>query len=216
MNILFFGDSNTWGANPNGGRLSRDLRFTGRIQMLLQHDTVIENGVCGRTTVFEDPCVPHRRGIDDLFSLLMAHQPLDLVAVMLGTNDVKDYFNASPCLIQRGLEAVVRVVLNHPYEIGFPIPQLLLISPPPIGNLLENCPYIGYSSESVRKSLELPTLYAELAEKYHTLFLDAGRFIQTGQDQIHLSPESHETLANALCTIIEKFKKGCDKSDNRQ
>lgn len=96
MNILCFGDSNTWGHCPEGGRWARDIRWPGALQALLPDDYVMENGLCGRTTVFTDPLMDGRRGIEDLPTLLDICQPLDWFVVMLGTNDTKSHLSAAP------------------------------------------------------------------------------------------------------------------------
>ena len=80
MNILCFGDSNTFGSNPEGGRYPREIRWPGRLQILLgSDDYVIEEGMGGRTTVWDDPLEPNRNGLSALPIALLSHKPLDLV-----------------------------------------------------------------------------------------------------------------------------------------
>ena len=88
--ILAFGDSNTWGLVPGSKpleRYDRSIRWTGLLEELLDDTRVIEAGLCGRTTVFEDPLRPGRKGVSALPSVLDSQSPLDLVLIMLGTND---------------------------------------------------------------------------------------------------------------------------------
>ena len=61
INILCFGDSNTNGSNPSGGRWGRWERWTGVLQKLLGDDYYfIEEGCGGRTTVMEDWLEPDK------------------------------------------------------------------------------------------------------------------------------------------------------------
>ena len=85
--ILCFGDSNTFGTNPAGGRHPRNVRWTGRLQKLLGEDYyVIEEGMGGRTTVWDDPLEPNRNGLRFLPVALQSHQPLDMVGPVLSSN----------------------------------------------------------------------------------------------------------------------------------
>ena len=100
--VLCFGDSNTWGYDPDASLASpfpirhpHDVRWTGVLARELGAGwRVIEEGQNGRTTVFEDPLTPHRKGLDYLPAALESHKPLDAVVLMLGTNDLKVIFSA--------------------------------------------------------------------------------------------------------------------------
>ncbi|MBQ9959278.1 MAG: acylhydrolase, partial [Oscillospiraceae bacterium] len=93
--ILCYGDSNTWGyIGGVGERFGRDVRWTGRLQTLLGSDyTVIEEGLNSRTTVWDDPVEMHKNGYTYLMPCLQTHRPLDLVIIMLGTNDLERRFH---------------------------------------------------------------------------------------------------------------------------
>ena len=96
--LLAFGDSNTWGLIPGTyphQRFSWDTRWTGLLQNKLPDVRVIEEGLCGRTTVFEDSLRPNRRGIDSLPEILESNSPIDSAIVMLGTNDCKTVYGVS-------------------------------------------------------------------------------------------------------------------------
>ena len=108
--ILCFGDSNTFGYRPdNGKRFSSNIRWTGLLKQLFINDEVeiIEEGLVGRTSVFEDSFRPGRKGIDYLVPLLESHSPIDLLIIMLGTNDCKTIYNASAELIGLGIEKLI-------------------------------------------------------------------------------------------------------------
>ena len=109
--ILCFGDSNTYGLIPKtGGRYDRDTRWTGILEKRLYEKDyrIVEEGLCGRTTIFEDELREGRRGADLLPTLLESHAPLDRVILMLGTNDCKTYYSASPELIGLGIEKLLQ------------------------------------------------------------------------------------------------------------
>ena len=95
--ILCYGDSNTYGYDPsNGFRYPKNVRWTGVLADLLGPEfTVIEEGCNGRTTVFDDPLEGWKNGLDYLKPCLNSHKPIDLVILMLGSNDLKDIFHAS-------------------------------------------------------------------------------------------------------------------------
>ena len=92
-NLLFYGDSNTWGFNPaTGERYPYEKRWTAICAKILGDDfNCIPAGMNGRTTIFDDPVKACRNGRDALDYELQTHKPLDLIVVMIGTNDLK-YF----------------------------------------------------------------------------------------------------------------------------
>ena len=114
-NILCFGDSNTWGYAPvTGERYPGHVRWTGVLQSCLGDDYfVIEEGLNGRTTVHNEPLRPHRNGASLLPVLLESHSPLDLVIVMLGTNDLKACFRQSALEKSRAFSANYKEVADE-------------------------------------------------------------------------------------------------------
>jgi lysophospholipase L1-like esterase len=109
--IVAFGDSNTWGYDPaTATRFAPQVRWTGVMQRELGPDhSVIEEGLNGRTTVFDDPIEPDRRGADYLPPCLRSHAPLDLLIIALGCNDMKMRFSASPGDIADGAERLIEI-----------------------------------------------------------------------------------------------------------
>ena len=104
--ILCFGDSNTYGLIPGTkNRYGRDTRWTGLIEQQLYGKgyRIIEEGLCGRTTVFEDELREGRKGAAFLPTLLESHAPVNRVVLMLGTNDCKTFYNASAEVIGKGM-----------------------------------------------------------------------------------------------------------------
>ena len=98
--ILCYGDSNTYGYNPsNGFRYPENVRWTGRLQSALGEGyKIIEEGCNGRTTIFDDPLEGWKNGLGYLRPCLNSHKPVDIVIMMLGSNDLKETFHASRIL----------------------------------------------------------------------------------------------------------------------
>lgn len=200
--ILCFGDSNTYGYIPDGtGRYSEDIRWTGILQKkLMSEATIIEEGLCGRTTVFQDELRIGRRGVEILPILLESHAPLDLVTVMLGTNDCKTVYGASAEVIGKGVEKIVGQI-----KAILPQTEILLISPILLGDDVWKNEYDPeFSKESVLVSKKLKEVYSKIAEKNNCMFLAASDIAKPSEcDQEHLDARGHEQLANG---IYERIK----------
>ena len=164
--ILCFGDSNTWGFDPvTKGRYPRDIRWTGVLARELgPGHHVIEEGLSGRTTVFDDPIETHRRGRDYLIPCLRSHAPLDLVIIMLGTNDVKLRFTAPAYDIAKGMASLVDIIKRAGS-------QVLLMAPPHLARLTEFAEQFQGGTE---KSKRLAAYYRAVTAEYACDFLDAG------------------------------------------
>lgn len=200
--ILCFGDSNTWGLIP--GTSCRYLwgeRWTSILQEWYGTDArILEEGLCGRTTVFEDELREGRKGIDTLRILLESHSPLDAIVIMLGTNDCKSYYNVSVNVIAKGAERCVALAKTLAPEAS-----ILLVSPI---NLGEKVYLESYDPEFNEKSIDvckrLKKEYQRIAIKENVNFLAASDYAKSSEeDQEHLSKEGHRALANA---IYEKLR----------
>ncbi|MGA2043502.1 MAG: GDSL-type esterase/lipase family protein, partial [Roseiarcus sp.] len=126
--ILAYGDSNTWGYDPaGGGRFGPDVRWTGIMQAELGASfKVIEEGLNGRTTVFDDPIEPDRNGLTYLSPCLLSHAPLDLLVISLGCNDLKRRFWLSPGDIALGAERLVQTARALAVGPGGATPDVIL------------------------------------------------------------------------------------------
>ncbi|MDD6328186.1 MAG: SGNH/GDSL hydrolase family protein [Lachnospiraceae bacterium] len=202
--ILCFGDSNTYGYSPyDGSRYPSDVRWTGVLNELLIKDEVqvIEEGLVGRTTVFEDSFRPGRKGIDYLVPLLETHHPVDMLILMLGTNDCKTIYNASAQVIGLGIERMIeRAKRFNPFL------KILLISPIHLG---EEVWKDGYDPEFNQKSVDvskgLEGVYRRLAKKYRCSFLAASDVARPSEaDQEHLDREGHLALATEIYKTIKR------------
>lgn len=202
--ILCFGDSNTYGVNPEDEtRYPFSKRWTGILESLLGPGyRIIEEGLCGRTTVFHDPFSDERRGLDAVDLVLDTHAPLDLVVIMLGTNDARSIFSASPRSIAKGMERLINAFLDHPYPEWAEKPEILIVSPIHAAEDVENSIFADYDHDSYLKILALSPLFAEIASRYGLHFLDASQHASCGSDKIHIDEEGHRRLAEALSLKI--------------
>lgn len=196
--ILCFGDSNTYGLIPKeGGRYDRNTRWTGILEKRLYEKDyrIIEEGLCGRTTIFEDELREGRRGVELLPTILESHAPLDRIILMLGTNDCKTCYNASPELIGLGIEKLLQQIKNADEKI-----KVLLISPIALGEDVWKPEFDPeFNENSVRVSKKLKAVYQKIAEKYGCDFLAASDVAEPGSaDREHLTPEGHRKLAEAI------------------
>lgn len=212
MNILCFGDSNTYGYRPDGtGRFDSDTRWTGILQKKLGSDhLVIEEGLCGRTTVFQDDLREGRRGLDLIGVTVEMHNPIDLLILMLGTNDCKTRYNASAGTIARGLTQVIQKAhknASQPFDI-------LVISPI---HLASGVGEPGFDPEfdenSVRVSHGLAEEYHKVALLHQADFLDASLFASPSTiDREHLDESGHAALADAIYDKILHMQKSLKKA----
>lgn len=203
--ILCFGDSNTWGDPPGGnGRFAWNERWTGILQSSLGNGfRVIEEGLCGRTTCFDDPFSPNRNGLAYLTVALETHCPLDLLIIMLGTNDLKANFNLSAFDISRGIASLLATARNFSPEI----PHILLVSPPHVTNT-DDFGILHQFPDGIEKSRSLSAHYQRFAELHSCHFFDAASIAEASQiDGIHLDTENHKRLADSLTrTVVNNFK----------
>lgn len=205
--VLCFGDSNTYGAVPTLARVGRhrfapDRRWPGIVRKQLGSAWhVVEEGHPSRTTLRDDPIEGiHKNGLRALPICLESHMPIDLAILMLGTNDLKQRFAASPSDIADSVEVVVKAVQASEAGPAGAAPAVMIIAPPPmveVGWLAEM--FVGGAA----KSLQLGTRLADVAIRHRTAFLDAGTLIESSSvDGIHLDAEAHRVLGTAVARAV--------------
>lgn len=203
--ILCFGDSNTWGyVARKGTRLSAAQRWTGVMRQILGEGyDVIEEGLNGRTTVFDDPDETHRSGADYLLPCLKSHSPLDIVIIMLGTNDLKDKFELCAKDIAAGMERLIDITEKSASGREGVAPEILLICPPRVAPVTDFDDFRG----SHGRSGELCSRYSALAEKLGCAFLDASLFIgeELLPDGVHLNGEAHAALGARAAEKVKEI-----------
>ncbi len=200
--VLCYGDSNTWGADPRSdGRYPRDVRWTGVLRATLGADyEVIEEGCRGRTTVWPDPIEGDKDGKAYLPACLHTHDPIDLVIIMLGTNDLKQRFSLTAFDIAEGAGALADMVTKSGNGPGGCAPRVLLVAPAPVTHMTY---FAEMFTGAEDKSRGLAAHFHRVAQERGCLFLDAGAVVRSSEaDGIHLDPQSHAALGRALAEIV--------------
>lgn len=201
-NILCFGDSNTWGYTPvTGERYERSNRWPGALQNLLGNLFHInEEGLSGRTIANNIKGRAPRSGKEILPVLLETHQPLDLVIVALGTNDLMhDFGHSAKCIAQNMKELCLLIRENDFNAQHKPKTKtkIMIISPPHLATLPEEDQQVF--QHGFEKSQQLAGHYQHIAQELDIAFLDAQTVIQTTElDGIHWTAEQQNRLAEAL------------------
>jgi lysophospholipase L1-like esterase len=207
--ILCFGDSNTWGCIPQTGpepprRYPSSQRWPGVLRRELGDGYwIVEEGLNGRTTVWDDPLEPSRNGKDLLLPSLMTHQPVDLVVVMLGTNDLKHRFGVGARDIAAGAGMLLDLVRASACGPEQSPPRALLVCPAPLGRLdLFAEEFAG----AVERSRDLARQYTAVADARSCPFVDAGAHVRSSDtDGIHLDAPAHERLGVVVAQQVRQL-----------
>ena len=202
--VLCYGDSNTWGyIGGTGERFAPDVRWPGVLQAALGVDfCVAEEGLSGRTTVWDDPIEGDKNGETYLRPCLATHKPVDLVILMLGTNDLKRRFSLSAYDIAASAEKLVRIIKASEAGPEHGAPQVLLVCPASVQGLTDFAEMFGEDVEE--RSRRMPVHYAAAAQRCGCGFFDASRVISVCEaDGIHLEAEAHATLGRHLADAVK-------------
>ena len=208
-NILCFGDSNTWGYSPQDGiRFSLDIRWTGVLQKSLGPSyRIIEEGLNGRTIFVNEEgkeARSLRSGSDVLPVILESHRPLDLVIVMLGTNDLKEEFELTVKEIAQGAKTLCEMILRSEYLVEN-LPKILLISPTYIGSTIMP-DQDEFFNQARKKSYQFAEHYQRVANELGIHFLDAAKIVSASEGEgVHWDAEQHVKFGKELKIIIEKI-----------
>jgi lysophospholipase L1-like esterase len=203
--ILAFGDSLTWGADPEtGGRHPYEDRWPSVLEAGLAGSArVIAEGLGGRTTVFDDhAAAAERNGARALPMLLGSHYPLDLLVIMLGANDLKPHVCGSAIGAGAGIERLVEIAQTYPYGGGAAAPQVLIVAPPLFGPTRtgDRQPVGG---RSIAESEKLAARYQEAAAYRGCAFFDASRVaLASPIDGVHLDAANTRAIGTALVPVV--------------
>ncbi len=207
--IVCLGDSNTHGycADPSdcadgGNRFNEDERWTCRLQTALGAGYLVtEEGLSGRTTVFSDPIHESMDALSVLYPVLMSHEAVDLLVIMLGTNDVKERFSSNAVLIGLGMERLLLKAKTVECWGGRK-PNILVVAPPRIGD--------GFHDDAmgdgcVEKSRGVAEQLRIVAQRNNVHFLDAAECEFNRIDFMHLTRKGHAQLAQLLAQQIPQI-----------
>jgi lysophospholipase L1-like esterase len=205
--VLCYGDSNTWGCIPFTApgpprRFPPDERWPGVLRQELGPDFwVVEEGLNGRTTVWDDGLEPYRNGRTLLPPILLSHQPVDVVILMLGTNDLKRRFALSAREVAEGAAQLVDLVHgNAACGPADDAPAALLVCPPPLGRLQHFAEEFEGGRE---KSRALAGCFQAVAAAHGWPLLDAGAHVSSSDaDGIHLDRDANRVLGGAVAAAL--------------
>ena len=208
--VVCFGDSNTYGTPgmPNAGfwgRFDPDVRWPGVMRQALGAGwSVIEEALPGRTTVHDDPIEgADKNGLRALPMVLGSHRPIDLLAIMLGTNDLKSRFAVTPEDIAASVGLLVQTVNASQAGPESRPPAILVIAPAVI---LETGFIGGHFRGGAAKSQQFGGCFAAMAARMGVTLLDAAPLIVSDPlDGIHLKPDQHAILGRAVAEQVRRM-----------
>ena len=198
--VLAFGDSLTRGADPGAGQRHRfDDRWPNILQIGLQGLAhVIAEGLGGRTTAYDDPeGGPDLNGARVLPLLLASHAPLDLIMIMLGTNDLKPSIHGHAEGVAAGIEVLIDIIQARGVS-----KKILLVSPPHF-TASPNHGGQARAGRSIEESRRVAPLLREIARRRFLVFFDASTVaIASAVDGVHLDSENTRALGMALIPLV--------------
>jgi len=209
--ILAYGDSLTYGADPGGGpRHAYEDRWPTVLEKGLGGKArVIAEGLGGRATAYDDwTAAADRNGARILPTLLASHAPLDLVIIMLGTNDLKPFVAGSAAYAARGARRLIEMTRGHFAATNEPVPQILLVSPPHVvettnETMLSN---FGGLEHLLRESQDFARHYRRHAEETGVAFFDAATVAKADpRDGVHLDPANTRAIGEGLVPLVKQI-----------
>lgn len=207
QHVLVYSDSLSWGIIPTTrNRLPFDQRWPGVMEIALNakgnHVRVIEDCLNGRRTVWDDPFKPGRNGLTGLAQRIEIHSPLDLVVLMLGTNDFQSMHQHNAWQSSQGIAALVSAIRFAPIEPTMPIPRILVVAPPAIQT--PKGPIAPKFEGGERKCIGLADAYKQVSAELDCDFFDAGSVVTSSKvDGVHLDLDQHLVLGQAISDVVK-------------
>jgi len=203
--ILCFGDSNTWGWDPSTtDRYPPDARWTGVLSSVLGKEwSVIAEGLNGRTSVLDDPIEEGKNGKRQMSCCLESHKPIDLVVIMLGTNDLKLRFNFGAFDIAEGVGCLVDIAKASGCGIDGAAPETLVLAPPPI--LDDRPPYMEMFRGGREKSMRFKDEFGRMGAERGVPVMFMQDIVGVSPiDGIHLSADGHRSVGRAVAEAVRR------------
>jgi len=204
--ILVYSDSLSWGIVPlTRDRLPFEARWPGVMENRLNGEEravrVIEDCLNGRRTVWDDPYKPGRNGLAGLAQRIEVNSPLALVILALGTNDFQSMHPHNAWHSGQGIAALVAAIRGAPIEPGMPVPPVVVMAPPPIGE--PKGPIAPKFAGGGAKSRGLPEEYRKVSAELGCYFFDAGTVTPSSRaDGVHLDADQHAKLGEAMAEVV--------------
>lgn len=224
--ILCYGDSNTWGCIPRWQdskepslRYDKVTRWPMVMQSLLGDGYhIIEEGLCGRTSVFDRPNEPFKNGETCLKAAILTHRPLDLVIMMLGTNDLFTDTQPDKEHLGDGISRLCDIIQNTPKSgYGAKPPMIMLIPPTRIiraQGRISVYPKFG-CDKGGDLSKAFPAVYSKVAKEKGTYFLDNSAYAEPSlADGVHWTPDSHVLTGRAAAEKVKEIFGDISEADN--
>ena len=219
IQVLCYGDSNTWGCIGRwkdlpipSERFDAQHRWPSVLQSRLGDDyNVISEGLCGRTTIYYKDELQYKSGEYYLLPCLITHRPLDIVVIMLGTNDLQIKKDITEEEMPIGISKLVDIIQDSPQcGRGNIPPEILLIAPPeikpshPDGRVHVYAKFRGDIGRDL--SLKFPQVYKKVADEKHCFFLNGADYAEPGPaDGVHIDADSHVRLASAVAEAVKRI-----------
>ena len=206
MKMLFFGDSNTWGYDAKDASRQKN-RFTQLIKERFNEHEIIEEGLCGRTICLDDPYDDDRNGAKMISMVLKTHAPIDVVFIMLGTNDAKRQFSTNSISLEKGIRTLLYRALNPEiYRDGSKVPQFFVVCPPKMNRdglknerTQTNFGQIGFEILNNSKP------YLEKGCSGLGVDVIDTNVVAGNIDGIHMDESGHRKVADALISVIQEL-----------
>lgn len=206
MKMLFFGDSNTWGYDAKDASRQKN-RFTQLIKERFNEHEIIEEGLCGRTICLDDPYDDDRNGAKMISMVLKTHAPIDVVFIMLGTNDAKRQFSTNSISLEKGIRTLLYKALNPEiYRDGSKVPQFFVVCPPKMNRdglknerTQANFGQIGFEILNNSKP------YLEKGCSGLGVDVIDTNVVAGNIDGIHMDESGHRQVADALISVIQEL-----------
>lgn len=206
--ILCYGDSLTWGYDAETlGRHALADRWPSALKAELGDGFhVIAEGLNGRTTAFDDNMAGEdRNGARILPTILGSHMPLDLVIIMLGSNDMKPWIHGRALAAAHGMKRLVQIIIGHPYFGNAAAPKILLVSPPHVSRT-DNTEFADMFAGGNEASAKLAALYRQVADEMGCDFFNAASVAKTTPlDGVHLDAENTRAIGKALAPLTARI-----------
>ena len=207
--ILCYGDSLTYGANPipGGARHPHEDRWPGALETGLGGKArIIAEGLGGRTTVHDDWYADaDRNGARILPTLLPSHAPLDLVIIMLGTNDLKHFLGATALEASFGMRRLIQITRGHFAQQNETQPKIIIVAPPPLCETAHPEMILHFGGQpAIDQSKMLPHYYRVRAEEAGVAFFDASEVAQPdANDGVHLDAANTRAIGEGLVPLVK-------------
>lgn len=206
--VLVYGDSLPWGLIPGSTTFERfpsDIRWPGVLQNILGNDfDVLEECLCARTLDSDDPRpgFEGRNGSSHIAAVLDSHDPIDIIILSLGLNEIKSIYNWSSVEVAEKTKGLIQLIKNRKPNLHETNPRIILCTQPEINEETEYWGDLWIGSN--KKSIALAEEFRKLAEELNVEVLDVNKLVKTGKDGVHLDEHAHKVIAEGLVGLLKK------------